>query len=128
MRKALAPTAYEAAEKATKQDLHEARSRLLYLEELIDIPVEGVQDLAAWWKTAPRTWQRALLGVMIVKVLVLAVGRGRHRDPSERIRIEWLSQCRPVSMMICERTVGAIQPQQSAVALCAIAVGVVPVS
>ncbi|WP_078965380.1 recombinase zinc beta ribbon domain-containing protein [Streptomyces aureocirculatus] len=89
MREMLVPAAYEAAEKATNQDLREARSRLRYLEQLIDVPIDGVEDLAAWWKTAPRAWQRALLGVVIVKVRVLAVGRGRHRDPSERIRIEW---------------------------------------
>lgn len=89
MRKVLVPAAYEAAEKATKQDLREARSRLRYLEQLIDVPVDDVEDLAAWWKTAPRAWQRALVGVVIVKVRVMPVGRGRHRDPSERIHIEW---------------------------------------
>ncbi|MEU7576804.1 recombinase zinc beta ribbon domain-containing protein [Streptomyces sp. NPDC041068] len=89
MRDVLVPSAYEAAEKATRQDVREARNRLRYLEQLIDVPVAGVSDLVAWWKSAPRTWQRALIGVEIVKVRVLASGRGRHRDPSARLQIEW---------------------------------------
>ncbi|MEV0445509.1 recombinase zinc beta ribbon domain-containing protein [Streptomyces spectabilis] len=89
MRTVLVPSAYEAAEKATRQDMRDARNRLRYLEQLVDVPVEGVTDLVAWWNSAPRKWQRALVGVVIVKVRVLASGRGRHRDPSARLRIEW---------------------------------------
>ncbi|MFJ2769033.1 recombinase zinc beta ribbon domain-containing protein [Streptomyces sp. NPDC087300] len=89
MRDVLVPSAYEAAEKATRQDMRDARSRLRYLEQLVDVPIADVWDLAAWWKSAPRKWQRALVGVLIVKVRVLASGRGRHRDPSARLRIDW---------------------------------------
>lgn len=89
MRDVLVPTAYAAAEKATKDDLRQSRIRLRYLEQMTDLPIEGVTNLVEWWKSAPRSSQRALVCVEIVKVRVLPVGRGKHRDPSERIQIDW---------------------------------------
>ncbi|UQA93799.1 recombinase family protein [Streptomyces halobius] len=89
MRDVLVEAAYAAAEKATKGDLRQSRNRLRFLEQMADLPVEGVTNLVEWWNSAPRSSQRALVCVEIVKVRVLAVGRGKHRDPSERIEIDW---------------------------------------
>ncbi|MEN8656313.1 recombinase zinc beta ribbon domain-containing protein [Streptomyces sp. 21So2-11] len=89
MRDVLVPAAYAAAEKATKDDLRHSRTRLRFLEQMTDLPIEGVTNLVEWWNSAPRSSQRALTCVQIVKVRVLAVGRGKHRDPSERIQVDW---------------------------------------
>lgn len=85
----LVEAAYAAAEKATKDDLRQSHNRLRFLEQMTDRPIDGVTNLVDWWNSAPRASQRALVCVEIVKVRVLAVGRGRHRDPSERIQIDW---------------------------------------
>ncbi|WP_327356435.1 recombinase zinc beta ribbon domain-containing protein [Streptomyces sp. NBC_01304] len=89
MRDALVPAAYAAAEKATKDDLRESRNRLRFLEQMIDLPIDGVASLVEWWNSAPRASQRALVRLEIAKVRVLAAGRGKLRDPRERVLIDW---------------------------------------
>ncbi|MEV0374566.1 recombinase zinc beta ribbon domain-containing protein [Streptomyces sp. NPDC050636] len=85
----LVKSAFLAAQKATKQDLKDTRTRLRFLEQIADVPIADVTDFTTWWMTAPRQWQRALIALEVQKVRVLPSGGGRHADPSERIRIDW---------------------------------------
>ncbi|MEU7161368.1 zinc ribbon domain-containing protein [Streptomyces chrestomyceticus] len=85
----LVRSAFLAAQKATKEDLRQARARLRFLEQIADVPISGVTDFVAWWKTAPRASQRALIALEVSKVRVMPSGGGRHTDPHERIIIDW---------------------------------------
>ncbi|MFH8405250.1 zinc ribbon domain-containing protein [Streptomyces sp. NPDC018019] len=85
----LVRSAFLAAQKATKEDLKRARSRLRFLEQIADVPISDVTDFVAWWKTAPRASQRALIALEVSRVRVMPSGGGRHSDPHQRIAIDW---------------------------------------
>ncbi|MFE2149121.1 hypothetical protein ACFXJO_04350 [Streptomyces lavendulae] len=89
MRQQMLLSAYKAAEKATKDDLTAARTRLRFLEQMAGVPLSDVHDVVSWWNSAPRASQRALIMLSVTKVHVVASGGGRGHDPHGRIRIDW---------------------------------------
>lgn len=89
VRNQMLPDAFKAAEKATKDDLTAARTRLRFLEQIVSVPLADPHDVVAWWNSAPRASQRGLILVSVTKVHVLGSGGGRGHDPHKRIRIDW---------------------------------------
>ncbi|MFE5719026.1 hypothetical protein [Streptomyces erythrochromogenes] len=89
VRDQMLPDAFKAAEKATKNDVAAARTRLRFLQQIISVPLSDPHDVVAWWNAAPRASQRALILLSVTKVHVLASGSGRGHDPHKRIRIDW---------------------------------------
>ncbi|MEV7579059.1 recombinase zinc beta ribbon domain-containing protein [Streptomyces erythrochromogenes] len=89
MRKSMLPQAYKAAEAATRDDLKACQARIRFLEQITSVPIADVHEIVAWWMSAPRASQRALVHLAVTKVHVLPSGGGRGHDPHGRIRIEW---------------------------------------
>ncbi|MFD3511888.1 zinc ribbon domain-containing protein [Streptomyces sp. NPDC058663] len=84
----LVKAAFLAAQKATKQDLKDSRSRLRLLEQIEGVDLGHVEDLVAWWNNAPQASRRALVALVVERVYVLPSGHGPH-DPHERLNIVW---------------------------------------
>ncbi|MEU4094445.1 recombinase zinc beta ribbon domain-containing protein [Streptomyces sp. NPDC026673] len=85
----LSRDAYVAADRETSQRLKQARSRLRYVEQAVDVPVGGVEDLARWWEHAPAQSKRALLVLLLQKVQVYPARARGVRDVDDRVTLTW---------------------------------------
>lgn len=80
-------SAFLAAQKASKEDLRLAKLRLKHLEQMTDLPIGDVHDLAAWWRTAPHAAKR---GLVLLEIEHVRVGRAEgSQAPEKRVLIDW---------------------------------------
>ncbi|MFC4512146.1 hypothetical protein [Streptomyces ehimensis] len=77
--------------KVTRKEARDARTRLRFLEQMTaaELPYGDVDELIAWWRSAPAASRRVLTLLEIEKVRVGPGRRGRNPDPHERITIDW---------------------------------------
>jgi hypothetical protein len=86
----LSRVAFVAADKETKADLKVQRARLRFLEQVVDVPVRGVDDLVNWWNHAPFRSRRALVMLLLEKVEVFsAPARGVRTVDEGRVQLHW---------------------------------------
>ncbi|MFI0912551.1 hypothetical protein [Streptomyces abikoensis] len=79
------------AQKAAQKDGRDTRTRLRYLEQIVDVapPVGEAEGLVRWWNAAPLSSKRALVALEIKVVRVNPGRRGRNANPHDRIDILW---------------------------------------
>ncbi|CAM5305709.1 recombinase zinc beta ribbon domain-containing protein [Streptomyces abikoensis] len=88
--KVLSKATYDAALKALRKQLKDAQTRAKFLDQMVvSVPTGGVDDLIAWWESAPITSRRALVRLETDKILVLPGLRGGGSDPVDRVNIVW---------------------------------------
>ncbi|MDX2852543.1 recombinase family protein [Streptomyces sp. PA03-3a] len=81
--------AFVAADRRISEKLKQARSRLRYLEQAVDVPLGGVKDLARWWDHAPNRSKRALLVLLLERVQVFPARARGVRDVDDRVTLTW---------------------------------------
>ncbi|MEV4741647.1 hypothetical protein [Streptomyces sp. NPDC049555] len=79
------------AQKAAQKEGRDTRTRLRYLEKIVDVspPLGDAEALVAWWEKAPLASKRALVALEIIKVSVGPGRRGPNPNPHDRIDIAW---------------------------------------
>ncbi|REE61386.1 recombinase [Streptomyces sp. 3212.3] len=85
----LSRAAFVATDQTIGQSLKECRARLRYLEQAVDVPLGGVDDLARWWDHAPHPSKRALVVLMLEKVAVHPARARGVRDVDDRVTLTW---------------------------------------
>lgn len=79
--------AFDAAQKASKEDLRTSKVRLRHLEQMTDLPIGDVHDLVAWWRTAPFAAKR---GLVLLEIERVRVGRAEgSQAPEKRVLLDW---------------------------------------
>ncbi|MFD3452756.1 recombinase zinc beta ribbon domain-containing protein [Streptomyces sp. NPDC058691] len=81
--------AFVAADRSISERLKQARYQLRYLEQAVDVPVGGVEDLARWWDHAPSHSKRGLLVLLLEKVQVYPARARGVRDVDDRVTLTW---------------------------------------
>ncbi|MEU3783343.1 recombinase zinc beta ribbon domain-containing protein [Streptomyces sp900129855] len=89
---ALSRAAFVAADRRIGDSLKKCRARLRYLEQAVDVPIGGVQDLARWWEHAPHRSKRSLVVLMLEKVQVYPARARGVRDVDDRVTLTWHSE------------------------------------
>jgi hypothetical protein len=85
----LSKSTFVATDRAIGQSLRECRARLRYLEQAVDVPLGGVEDLARWWEHAPYGSRRALAVLLLEKIQVHPARARGVRDVGDRITLAW---------------------------------------
>ncbi|MCT9003584.1 recombinase family protein [Streptomyces rhizosphaerihabitans] len=85
----LARSTFVATDRAIGQSLKENRARLRFLEQVVEVPLGGVEDLARWWKHAPHRSKRALVVLLVGKIQVRAARARGVRDVAHRVTLTW---------------------------------------
>ncbi|MFF3514673.1 recombinase zinc beta ribbon domain-containing protein [Streptomyces sp. NPDC002573] len=78
-----------ATDRTIGQSLKKERARLRHLEQVVDVPLGGVEDLARWWEHAPHASKRALVVLLLEKVLVHPARARGVRDVDDRVTLAW---------------------------------------
>jgi hypothetical protein len=85
----LARSTFVATDRAIGQSLKESRARLRFLEQAVDVPLGGVEDLARWWEHAPHRSKRALVVLLVDKIQVHPARARGVRDVDHRVTLTW---------------------------------------
>lgn len=85
----LSRDAYVAADRLITEKVKAARSRLRFLEQAVDVPLGGVEDLARWWEHAPSRSKRALAVLLLDKVQVNPARARGVRSVEDRVELTW---------------------------------------
>ncbi|MFF3378186.1 recombinase zinc beta ribbon domain-containing protein [Streptomyces sp. NPDC002680] len=85
----LARSTLVATDRAIGQGLRESRARLRFLEQAVDVPLGGVEDLARWWEHAPHRSKRALVVLLVDKIQVHPARARGVRDVDDRVTLTW---------------------------------------
>ena len=88
----LSRAAFGAADKRIGDSLKKERDRLRFLEQIVDVPLGGVEDLARWWEHAPHSSKRSLVVLLVEKVLVHPARARGVRDVDDRVTLAWRSE------------------------------------
>ncbi|MFD7769817.1 recombinase zinc beta ribbon domain-containing protein [Streptomyces sp. NPDC059787] len=88
----LSRAAFGAADKRIGDSLKKERARLRFLEQIVDVPLGGVEDLARWWKHAPHGSKRSLAALLVEKVLVHPARARGVRDVDDRVTLSWRTE------------------------------------
>lgn len=86
---AVSRDAFVAADRRISEMLKQARSQLRYLEQAVDVPLGGVEDLARWWEHAPFRSRRAVVVLLLDKVEVHPARARGVRDVDDRVTLTW---------------------------------------
>jgi hypothetical protein len=86
---AVSRDAFVAADRRISEMLKQARSQLRYLEQAVDVPLGGVEDLARWWGHAPFRSRRAVVVLLLDKVEVHPARARGVRDVDDRVTLTW---------------------------------------
>ncbi|MCX4858385.1 recombinase family protein [Streptomyces canus] len=81
--------AFVAADKHITESLKAARSRLRFVEQAADVPLGGVEDLARWWEHAPYSSRRALVLLLLNRIVVRPARARGVRDVDDRVDLNW---------------------------------------
>ncbi|MGW1799171.1 recombinase zinc beta ribbon domain-containing protein [Streptomyces sp. NPDC001984] len=85
----LSRAAFVSADRSIGQSLKECRARLRFLEQAVDVPLGGVEDLARWWEHAPFASKRALVMLLVNEVKVHPARARGVRDVDDRVTLTW---------------------------------------
>jgi len=85
----LSRTSFVAADRRIGDSLKKSRARLRYLEQAVDVPLGGVEDLARWWEHAPHRSKRALVVLLLEKVQVHPARARGVRNVDDRVTLTW---------------------------------------
>lgn len=85
----LARSTFLATDRAIGQSLKESRAKLRFLEQAVDVPLGGVEDLARWWEHAPHRSKRALVVLLVDKIQVHPARARGVRDVDNRVTLTW---------------------------------------
>lgn len=85
----LSRAAFVAADRQVGDRLKKARARLRFLEQAVDVPLGGVEDLAHWWQHAPFASRRALVMLLVDTVQVHPARARGVRDIDDRVTLAW---------------------------------------
>ncbi|MGW2938011.1 recombinase zinc beta ribbon domain-containing protein [Streptomyces sp. NPDC001156] len=85
----LSRAAFVSADRHIGQSLKECRARLRFLEQAVDVPLGGVEDLARWWEHAPFASRRALVMLLVDKIQVHPARARGVRDVDDRVTLTW---------------------------------------
>jgi hypothetical protein len=94
----LSRAAYLAADKETTAGLKAQRSRLRSLEQVMDVPVRGVDDLVSWWNHAPIRSRRALVALLLERVEVFSAPARGVRTVEGRVQLHWRAKQHAVAV------------------------------
>ncbi|WP_324787074.1 recombinase zinc beta ribbon domain-containing protein [Streptomyces sp. H51] len=88
----LSRAAFDAADRRIRDSLKKERARLRFLEQIVDVPIGGVEDLARWWEHAPHRSRRSLV-VLLVEQVVIHPARARGvRVVDDRVTLRWRTE------------------------------------
>ncbi|MGW2933292.1 recombinase family protein [Streptomyces sp. NPDC001156] len=85
----LSRAAFVAADRQVGERLKKARARLRFLEQAVDVPLGGVEDLARWWEHAPFASRRALVMLLVCEIKVHPARARGVRDVDDRVTLTW---------------------------------------
>ncbi|MGW1621880.1 recombinase zinc beta ribbon domain-containing protein [Streptomyces sp. NPDC002172] len=85
----LSRAAFGAADRKIGDSLKKERARLRFLEQIVDVPIGGVDDLARWWEHAPFSSKRSLAVLLLEKVIVHPARARGVRDVDNRVTLQW---------------------------------------
>ncbi|MFE2581401.1 recombinase zinc beta ribbon domain-containing protein [Streptomyces sp. NPDC059378] len=85
----LSRAAFGAADQRIGVSLKQERARLRFLEQVVDVPIGGVEDLARWWEHAPHTSKRSLAVLLLEKVVVHPARARGVRSADGRVTLVW---------------------------------------
>ncbi|MGW1157733.1 recombinase zinc beta ribbon domain-containing protein [Streptomyces sp. NPDC002519] len=85
----LSRAAFVAADRQIGERLKKARARLRFLEQAVDVPLGGVEDLARWWEHAPFASKRALVMLLVDTIQVYPARARGVRDVDDRVTLSW---------------------------------------
>ncbi|MEU3337333.1 recombinase zinc beta ribbon domain-containing protein [Streptomyces sp. NPDC006668] len=88
----LSRAAFVAADREIGDSLKTCRARLRYLEQAVDVPIGGVEDLARWWGHAPYRSKRSLVVLMLEKVQVHPARARGVRAVDDRVTLRWRAE------------------------------------
>ncbi|MFF4832674.1 hypothetical protein [Streptomyces sp. NPDC001315] len=88
----LSRAAFGAADRRIGDSLKKERARLRFLEQVVDVPIGGVEDLARWWEHAPHSSKRSLAVLLVEKVHVHPARARGVRDVDDRVTLEWRTE------------------------------------
>jgi hypothetical protein len=88
----LSRDAFVAADRRISEQMKQDRSKLRYLEQAVDVPLGGVEDLARWWQHAPYRSRRALVVLLLDKVAVHPARARGVRDVDDRVTLTWRTE------------------------------------
>ncbi|GHE84535.1 hypothetical protein GCM10014715_45780 [Streptomyces spiralis] len=91
----LSRAAFGAADRKIGDSLKKERARLRFLEQIVDVPIGGVEDLARWWEHAPHSSKRSLSVLLLEKVLVHPARARGVRDVDDRVTLHWRADTVP---------------------------------
>jgi hypothetical protein len=78
-----------AADRRIAQSLKTERARLRFLEQAVDVPLGGVEDLARWWEHAPSRSKRSLAVLLLERVEVRQARARGVRNADDRVALSW---------------------------------------
>ncbi|WP_406515668.1 recombinase family protein [Streptomyces sp. NBC_00873] len=85
----LSRDSFVAADRRIGRELRIERARLRYLEQAVDVPLGGVEDLARWWGHAPFSSRRGLAVLLLDKIEVHPARARGVRDVDDRVTLTW---------------------------------------
>lgn len=85
----LSRTAFVAADRSIDGKVKAARSRLRFVEQAVDVPLGGVEDLARWWEHAPSASKRGLAVLLLEKIEVRPARARGVRSVDGRVELVW---------------------------------------
>ncbi|MFB7323448.1 recombinase zinc beta ribbon domain-containing protein [Streptomyces sp. NPDC056190] len=87
----LSRKAYVAVDQQVTASLKKERARLRYLEQAVNVPLGGVEDLARWWRHAPSSSKRGLAMLLLSRVEVRSARARGVRAVDDRVTLTWHS-------------------------------------
>ncbi|MFB7571794.1 recombinase zinc beta ribbon domain-containing protein [Streptomyces sp. NPDC056165] len=87
----LSRSAYVAVDQQVTASTKKERARLRFLEQAVNVPLGGVEDLARWWEHAPSSSKRGLAVLLLKRVEVRSARARGVRDVDDRVTLTWHS-------------------------------------
>ncbi|MGW4047544.1 recombinase zinc beta ribbon domain-containing protein [Streptomyces sp. NPDC004721] len=87
----LSRSAYVAVDQQVTASVKKERARLRFLEQAVNVPLGGVEDLARWWEHAPSSSKRGLAMLLLKRVEVRSARARGVRDVDDRVTLTWHS-------------------------------------
>jgi len=85
----LTRAAFASADRSVTERVKAARARLRFLEQAVEVPVGGVEDLARWWEHAPFPSKRGLAVLTLERVRVRPARARGVRAVDDRVELDW---------------------------------------
>nr|WTB35109.1 recombinase family protein [Streptomyces sp. NBC_00830] len=85
----LSRDSFVAADRRIGQELRTERARLRYLEQAVDVPLGGIEDLARWWEHAPFASKRSMAVLLLEKIEVHPARARGVRAVDDRVTLIW---------------------------------------